>query len=466
MNYQEAVTFLENLPVFEPSKVKSGEQIMGLESLRILLERLGNPERKLRCIHVGGTNGKGSTVAFLRQILIEAGFRVGTFQSPAIDHMTEQIRLNGQEVSEEMFARAMTEVRAEVEKMTKVRAEVGDTPPSPFEMLVAAAFLCFVEAKVDYVILEVGLGGDTDATNVIPTPELAILTPISYDHMDLLGATLAEIATHKAGIIKSGGVVLTCPQEPEVMDVLQARCEEVGAELICAEMPSHGETQNSAELLGSEMSKKQSSSNNNLTGQHFDLSGYENLQIALLGTYQTRNAALAVRAAELLNDRIKFRNTIGKARKKGNQEDLHRIEESHIREGLLHTRWPARFELIKKNPYVILDGGHNVQGAEMLCESLQYYFPHQKVHFVTGVLADKEYQKMMHLIAPLAEKVYTITPPNPRALSAEDLAAYVRSIGVDAEAFESLEDAVDCALEGDVICIFGSLYFVGKARES
>lgn len=462
MNYQEAVTFLENLPIFEPSKVKSGEQVMGLESLRALLERLGNPERKIRCIHVGGTNGKGSTVAFLRQILIEAGFCVGTFQSPAIDHMTEQIRLNGQEVSEEMFARAMTEVRAKVEKMTETRAQiermegaraedspVGDTPPSPFEMLVAAAFLCFVEAQVDYVILEVGLGGDMDATNVIPTPELAILTPISYDHMDLLGATLAEIATHKAGIIKPGGVVLTCPQEPEVMDVLQARCEEVGAELICAEMPSHGEKQNSAELLRSEMSKKQSSSNNNLTGQHFDLSGYKNLQIALLGTYQTRNAALAVRAAELLNDRI-----------------LHRIEESHIREGLLHTRWPARFELIKKNPYVILDGGHNVQGAEVLCESLQYYFPQQKVHFVTGVLADKEYQKMMRLIAPLAEKVYTITPPNPRALSAEDLAAYVRSIGVDAEAFESLGDAVDCALEGDIICIFGSLYFVGKARES
>ncbi len=444
MNYQEAVTFLENLPVFEPSKVKSGEQVMGLESLRALLGRLGNPERKLRCIHVGGTNGKGSTVAFLRQILIEAGARVGTFQSPAIDHMTEQIRLDGQEVSEEMFARAMTEVRAKVENMTEVRAEVAPviyTPPSPFEMLVAAAFLCFVEAQVDYVILEVGLGGDMDATNVIPTPELAILTPISYDHMDLLGATLAEIATHKAGIIKSGGVVLTCPQEPEVMDVLQARCEEVGAELICSEMPSPGEN------------------------QHFDLPGYENLQIALLGTYQTRNAALAVRAAELLNDRIKFRNTIGKARKEGNQEDLHRIKESHIRKGLLHTRWPARFELIKKNPYVILDGGHNVQGAEVLCESLQYYFPHQKVHFVTGVLADKEYQKMMHLIAPLAKKVYTITPPNPRALSAEDLAAYVRSIGVDAEAFESLEDAVDCALEGDVICIFGSLYFVGKVRE-
>ncbi|SEJ02744.1 dihydrofolate synthase / folylpolyglutamate synthase [Lachnospiraceae bacterium A10] len=451
MNYQEAVTFLENLPVFEPSKVKSGEQIMGLESLRILLERLGNPERKLRCIHVGGTNGKGSTVAFLRQILIEAGFRVGTFQSPAIDHMTEQIRLNGQEVSEEMFARAMTEVRAEVENMTKVRAEdppVGDTPPSPFEMLVAAAFLCFVETQVDYVILEVGLGGDTDATNVIPTPELAILTPISYDHMDLLGATLAEIATHKAGIIKSGGVVLTCPQEPEVMDVLQARCEEVGAELICAEMPSCGEKQSSAEAP---RTREKRNCAETLENQHFDLPGYENLQIALLGTYQTRNAALAVRAAELLNE--------------GNQENLHRIEESHIRKGLLHTRWPARFELIKKNPYVILDGGHNVQGAEVLCESLQYYFPHQKVHFVTGVLADKEYQKMMRLIAPLAEKVYTITPPNPRALSAKDLAAYVRSIGVDAEAFESPEDAVDCALAGDVICIFGSLYFVGKARE-
>ncbi len=427
MNYQEAVSYLENFPVFEPSKVKSGEQIMGLDSLRVLLKRLDNPEEKLRCIHVGGTNGKGSTVAFLRQILMEEGLSIGTFQSPAIDHMTEQIQLNGRDIEEEAFASILTRIRSEVDIM----AEEKSGFPSPFEILVAAALLYFLEMKTDYVILEVGLGGDLDATNVIPTPRLAIITSISYDHMDLLGDTLAEIASHKAGIIKEGGEVIVYPQPEEVMEVLKRRATAVGARLVVSELPKEAKSYD-------------------LTGQVFDLNErWQNLKIGLLGTYQIRNAAVSLQAAQML---------------------LSDCKEASIRRGLKNTRWPARFELIAKEPYMILDGGHNIQGIQVLRESLGRYFPGKKIHMVTGVLADKEYEKMMDELLPISERFYTITPPNPRALPAEKLAEHLRKRGADAFPYGNLKEAIeqarsDCRNQDDVICVFGSLYFVGLVKK-
>ncbi len=428
MNYQETVEYLNHLPVFQPSKVKSGEQIMGLDSIRVLLERLEHPERKLRCIHVGGTNGKGSTVAFLRRILLEAGYKVGSFQSPAIDHLREQIQLNQKDIPEEAFARAMTRIRKEVEFMAENHLGL----PTMFEMIVTAALLYFLEEQTDFVILEVGLGGDIDATNVIPTPELAILTTISYDHMELLGNTLSEIARHKAGIIKEGGLVLTYPQEEEVMEVLIDKCRQVGATLITASLP-------------------EAAIRYDLEGQEFDTERLKNLQIGLLGTYQIRNAAVAVKAVELLN-----RTLHGEMK----------ISDDAIRAGLWKTEWPARFQLISKNPYIIVDGGHNMQGIEMLKDSLIRYFPNQKIRFVTGVLADKEYKKMMNVIMPISKRFYTITPENPRALEAKQLAEYLKSIGGDAVSCDTLDEAMRRArkdtLQHEVICVFGSLYFVGK----
>lgn len=428
MNYQETVEYLNHLPVFQPSKVKSGEQIMGLDSIRVLLERLEHPERKLRCIHVGGTNGKGSTVAFLRRILLEAGYKVGSFQSPAIDHLREQIQLNQKDIPEEAFARAMTRIRKEVEFMAENHLGL----PTMFEMIVTAALLYFLEEQTDFVILEVGLGGDIDATNVIPTPELAILTTISYDHMELLGNTLSEIARHKAGIIKEGGLVLTYPQEEEVMEVLIDKCRQVGATLITASLP-------------------EAAIRYDLEGQEFDTERLKNLHIGLLGTYQIRNAAVAVKAVELLN-----RTLHGEMK----------ISDDAIRAGLWKTEWPARFQLISKNPYIIVDGGHNMQGIEMLKDSLIRYFPNQKIRFVTGVLADKEYKKMMNVIMPISKRFYTITPENPRALEAKQLAEYLKSIGGDAVSCDTLDEAMRRArkdtLQHEVICVFGSLYFVGK----
>ena len=428
MNYQETVEYLNHLPVFQPSKVKSGEQIMGLDSIRVLLERLEHPERKLRCIHVGGTNGKGSTVAFLRRILLEAGYKVGSFQSPAIEHLREQIQLNQKDIPEEAFARAMTRIRREVEFMAENHLGL----PTMFEMIVTAALLYFLEEQTDFVILEVGLGGDIDATNVIPTPELAILTTISYDHMELLGNTLSEIARHKAGIIKEGGLVLTYPQEEEVMEVLIDKCRQVGATLITASLP-------------------EAAIRYDLEGQEFDTERLKNIHIGLLGTYQIRNAAVAVKAVELLN-----RTLHGEMK----------ISDDAIRAGLWKTEWPARFQLISKNPYIIVDGGHNMQGIEMLKDSLIRYFPNQKIRFVTGVLADKEYKKMMNVIMPISKRFYTITPENPRALEAKQLAEYLKSIGGDAVSCDTLDEAMRRArkdtLQHEVICVFGSLYFVGK----
>ena len=428
MNYQETVEYLNHLPVFQPSKVKSGEQIMGLDSIRVLLERLEHPERKLRCIHVGGTNGKGSTVAFLRRILLEAGYKVGSFQSPAIEHLREQIQLNQKDIPEEAFARAMTRIRREVEFMAENHLGL----PTMFEMIVTAALLYFLEEQTDFVILEVGLGGDIDATNVIPTPELAILTTISYDHMELLGNTLSEIARHKAGIIKEGGLVLTYPQEEEVMEVLIDKCRQVGATLITASLP-------------------EAAIRYDLEGQEFDTERLKNLHIGLLGTYQIRNAAVAVKAVELLN-----RTLHGEMK----------ISDDAIRAGLWKTEWPARFQLISKNPYISVDGGHNMQGIEMLKDSLIRYFPNQKIRFVTGVLADKEYKKMMNVIMPISKRFYTITPENPRALEAKQLAEYLKSIGGDAVSCDTLDEAMRRArkdtLQHEVICVFGSLYFVGK----
>jgi len=428
MNYEETEAYLASRPVFQPNQVKSGEQIMDLGSLRILLDRLGNPEQYNRYIHVGGTNGKGSTVAFLRAILTESGYRVGTFTSPALFRLTERIQIDGCDIPKEDMARIMTGVVEQAQAMKRK----GQTMPSEFEMVFSAALLYFKEQQVDLAILEVGLGGDLDATNVISTPELAVLTPISYDHTELLGDTLEEIAGHKAGIIKPGGQVLSAPQEDGVIEVLQARCQEVGATLHLQETPT--------ERL-----------HYDLEGQAFRLDKQE-YHISLLGSYQISNAALAVQGVRLLQKR---------------GYDL--ISEEAIQYGLERANWPARFQLIHKCPYIIVDGGHNLQGIQVLCQSLEMLFPKKRVRFVTGVLRDKDYAAMMAQVLPIGEQFYTITPPNPRGLSAGELAEYIEKQGAKAVPCEDVYTAVyrawKDAEETDVICIFGSLYFVGQVEE-
>lgn len=434
MNYSEVMNYLSHIPAFSPQNVVKGKDPFNLDNITLLLSYLGNPQDQLKYIHIAGTNGKGSTSAFLNQILIESGYKVGIFTSPYVERFTEQIRINNQEITKEALANVATKVC----EMTEQMRINGQAMPSEFEVICTIAFLYFLQEKCDIVILETGLGGRLDATNVIPAPELAMITSISLDHTEILGDTLPKIAFEKAGIIKSGCDVLLYPQSAEVEEVFCTICSNRNAVLHKAILPEHVASYD-------------------LTGQTFDLHSdhndwtLDNLHIRLLGHYQINNAAMAVNASLLL-------------RKKG-----YSIPDETIRLGLEHTHWIGRFELMKKDPAIVIDGSHNEDGVAMLCESLTRYFPEKKIIFITGVLADKAYDKMMLSVIPLAKKFLTITPLSPRALPADKLAEFLQDQNATVEAFEHIPDAIQTAIKDaasdDVICIFGSLYFLGEVRK-
>ncbi|MGN0361256.1 MAG: bifunctional folylpolyglutamate synthase/dihydrofolate synthase, partial [Bilifractor sp.] len=384
--------------------------------------------------------------AFLTQILIESGCKTGSFNSPAIEHFTEQFKINNHSISEEDFARILTRVAEQIQK----NLENGIVQPTQFEILVAVAFLYFLEQHCDIVVLETGMGGLLDATNVIPSPEAAVIMTISMDHTEILGHTLAEIATQKAGIIKEGTDVLLYPQKPEADQVFEAVCREKHARLHRVNVCNRA--------------KKAT-----LQGQYFDLylefetdfvnnnslyrysSPLNDLFIPLLGSYQCANASMAVAAAEILAY-------------KG-----YPVTDSSIRKGLRNTIWHGRFELMHTNPAIIVDGGHNPEGAIMLRDSLLRYFPDQKITFIMGILADKDYHKIIDTVGPLAKCFYTVPVPNPRALDPKQLAKELSIAGYSAIPCTSIEATVNLALQnsstGDVICSFGSLYYVGRIRE-
>ncbi|MGI6055716.1 MAG: bifunctional folylpolyglutamate synthase/dihydrofolate synthase [Bilifractor sp.] len=433
MNFRESMKYLDSVPKFSPKDVLSGAVAYELGAMRTLMESLGNPEKQLRFVHIAGTNGKGSASAFLSQILIESGLKTGSFNSPAIERFTEQFRINEQDITEEEFAGILTRVASQIQQNLRE----GKPQPTQFEILVAVMFLYFQEQHCDIVVLETGMGGLLDATNVIPSPEAAVIMTISMDHTEILGHTLREIAFQKAGIIKEGTDVLLYPQKPEADRVFDEVCRQKKARLhrvnVCREAREYS-----------------------LQGQVFDLmleagTTIRDLFIPLLGSYQCANASMAVAAAEVL-------------RRKGWP-----ITEDSIRRGLKHTVWHGRFELMHQNPAIIVDGGHNPEGTAMLRDSLTRYFPDQKITFLMGILADKDYHKVIDTVGPLAKRFYTVPVPNPRALDPEQLARELRDAGYTAEARDSIEEATDEALRNctkdDVICSFGSLYYVGRIRE-
>ena len=451
--YEEALAFL--------GMKKSSGATMGLERVRTLARYAGDPQEKLRFVHVTGTNGKGSFCAYLRYILTEAGLTAGAFNSPWITHYTEQIHVGVSEISE----KDLTEGAEEIRKLVLKMAEDGYEAPTEFEMLFVLALLHFVKTGCDIVILEVGMGGLTDATNIIPPPELCVFMPISMDHQKWLGNDLASIARMKAGIIKdcsgmagrecagmdgrgrsglgrsgrgrSGRgqdtaptAVLLAEQAEEAEEVLVHTAEENGASLF--HVPK-------TQVLSADIGK-----------QRFRMENSE-YTICMAGPYQVRNAAAAAAAAGLLA-------------KRGFP-----VTEAAIARGLYGTRWPGRFEVLRKEPYFIIDGAHNPDGIRALSECLDAYFPGRDIIFIAGVLADKEYVPMMERMAPYAKAAHTVRVPNSRALPAEDLAELFTGLGVRATAHGSLEEAVSAALseasKDDVIVAFGSLYYIGRIRE-
>jgi dihydrofolate synthase/folylpolyglutamate synthase len=418
MTYQEAKAFLEGCNQY------AGEYT--LEPLKEMLKRLGNPEEQLRFIHIAGTNGKGSTLACISTVMKEAGYKVGRYISPTIYSYRERIQVNEEYIPQEALVRLTERIQETGEQMLKE----GFSHPTMFEAETALAFLWFAEQNCDLVVLEVGMGGKTDATNVIHNTLAAVLVSISLDHMGILGNTLGEIAAQKAGIIKPGCTVVTAKQYPEVEEVIYRTAKSLNCPV--------------AQTQPEQIVKKSRS----LRGQTFDYKEWKDIEISLAGEYQFLNAALALEVIDAL-------------REKG-----YVIPDSAVYNGLKHVVWNGRFTVIAEEPCFIIDGAHNRDAAMQLRRTIEQYLPGKRLIFIMGVLADKEYDLVARQTAPLADEIITVmTPDNPRALPAEVLAETVAKYQPHVQAAESLGDAVEkaYALAGkeDVILAFGSLSYLG-----
>ncbi|MBO4382620.1 MAG: 5-formyltetrahydrofolate cyclo-ligase [Clostridia bacterium] len=412
MTYEEAIRYIED---FTWSTTR-----LGLGRTQELLRRLGDPQKKLRFIHVGGSNGKGSTCAMLSSVLREAGYRTGMYTSPHVLCFEERMQVNGRYIAGEDLA-ALTE-------RVRVEADAMEDHPSQFELVTAIAMLYFLEQECDIVVLEVGMGGALDSTNVIDAPDVAVLTNIGLEHTEYLGNTLEEIALTKGGIIKPGSDVVCYNSAPEVVSILR--------QLSAAwDAPFHLVDFDSVEPIS-----------HDLSGETFRWHG-RTLQVPLLGDYQLHNAATALTVLEALRGRGWT------------------ISDEAIQAGLAKTRWPARFEVLGREPLFLLDGGHNPQCAEVVAENLTKYLGEERLVILTGVLADKDYRAMMQSVLPHAKQFLCVTPDSPRALDALELRDLLREFGCPADAYEDIPSAVHAALQtGEPVLAFGSLYMAGDIR--
>ena len=410
MNYTEALDYIHS--------VSWKGSVPGLSRIRELCDRMGNPEKGLRCVHIGGTNGKGSTAAYLTAVLRAAGYRVGTFTSPYVRTFNERIAVDGKPVSNYLLTKAVEAAKPHADNMAD--------RPTEFELITAVGFEVFRRKKVDVVVLEVGLGGRFDSTNIIEKPLLSVITGIAFDHMQLLGSTLGEIAWEKAGILKKGCPAVMAKLAEEAKAVIEAEASEKNCVLTTVdpeEIAVHSDT---------------------LSGIVMDYKTRKNLSTTLIGGYQPRNIALVLEAVDAL-------------RKSGLE-----IPEEAVYTGIAAAKWPARFELLQKEPPVVFDGGHNEEGVRAAIETARRVFG-EKVVILTGVMEDKAYAPMADLIAPLAHAVFTLKPDNPRAMEAEALADVYRARGVEAKGYPTIAAALQAARAyaqaiGAPLLILGSLY--------
>ncbi|MBR6325701.1 MAG: bifunctional folylpolyglutamate synthase/dihydrofolate synthase [Lachnospiraceae bacterium] len=401
----------------------------GLERIRELLRRMGDPQDRLRFVHIAGTNGKGSTLAYVSTVLGCAGYRVGRFLSPTIRTYRERIQVGRQPITKAALCEGLELIQEHIRAM---QAE-GLGSPSLFEAETALGFWYFLQKGCDIVVLECGMGGEQDATNVVETAVVNVLASITMDHMAFLGDTTAAIAEQKAGIFRRGVPVVTASQLPEVMEVIRRRAEELNA-------PVHVADAAEAKHVKYGLAK-----------QTFDYKGYKKLEIALAGSYQIDNAVLAVEVIEALREEFK-------------------ISEQALRKGLRETQWPGRFTVLEKKPVFIADGAHNADAARRLAESLDFYFTNKRILFIMGILKDKEYRKIIEITAPYAAQIFTIrTPGNPRAMDALELAREVREVNPNVTVADSVEEAIELthlmAAPEDVIVAFGSLSFLGSVLD-
>ncbi len=400
--------------------------VPGLSRIDALMNKLGHPERTLRCIHVTGTNGKGSTCAMISAVLRAAGYRVGLYTSPYIRVFNERMQLGGVPIPDDELCALVEEIRPLASRM--------DDPPTEFELVTALALTWFARQQCDIVVCEVGMGGEFDATNVIPAPEVAAVTNIGLDHTAVLGGTIEAIAATKAGIIKPGCDAVLYPSAPSVRKVVTDRCRTVGAALTVADFDALRPRSHS------------------LSGQVFDWPGLPGLRLSLLGQHQLHNAAVTLTVLTCL-------------RRRG-----WNIPETAIRSGLAAVEWPGRFQLVRRDPAVILDGGHNPQCMEALTRNVDDYLSARPLTVLTGVLGDKDYGHMYGQLARRADRFVTVTPRNPRALSADKLAETLSALGKPVTACERIPQGVKAALaltppDGAVLCC-GSLYLLGDVMSA
>lgn len=422
MNYDEALAFIHDT-------LKFGIKL-GLDNIRYLLKLMGNPQDKLKYIHIAGTNGKGSTSSFINSILMEAGYRTGLYTSPYLERFTERIKVDNREIEKDELAAITGFVKSKVEQMV---AE-GYKHPTEFEIVTAAGFQYFYEQKCDVVVLEVGLGGRFDSTNVILKPLVSVITSISMDHTDKLGNTLAEIAYEKAGIIKHGGCVVNYPQAREADAVIRR----TALDRYCSITDVNPEAVRHVK--------------SDINGQVFDFEGYCGLSIGLLGEHQLLNAATAVKTAEQLNGRGFI------------------IDEDAIRKGISKAFWPGRFEILRKEPYFILDGAHNIQGAEVLADALARYFSANKKILIMGVFKDKDYAGIARELGSIADEIIVVKPNSDRAMESNELADFLKNYCKNITISDTINHAIEKSLlisnTNDVICACGSLYLIGEIRST
>lgn len=452
MNYEETRKYLESV-----NKLGS---ILGLKTIRNLLLRLNNPEKDLKVVHVAGTNGKGSTSAFLQNILAKSGYRVGVFSSPAVFEKREIIRINDEFIKEEELAQIVTEVKIQCDDMVAD----GMAHPTVFEVETAAALLYFKSKKCDVVIMECGMGGKTDATNICEKVLCSVITTIGLDHTQYLGDTIEEIAEIKAGIIKDNCPVVMSRQSSDVTEIVRNKAVETHSELIISnevkDINSELVINNEVKDINSElvMSNERKDVIEHTDGRYvtnFTYVGTNNkkyhISLKTMGIYQVVNATTAIEAAIILS-------------MQGFNVD------DYIELGLQEAFWPGRMEVICNNPLVVIDGGHNPDAIKKLKESIDLYFTNKKITFIMGVLADKDFRQEAKIIAGMAEKIITVTPDNPRALDSEQLAESVSLYNKNTVSANTLEEAVKLAIStvesgnSDMIIAFGSLSYLKELK--
>lgn len=419
MRYEEALEYIHSISwtFCKP----------GLDRTRELCRRMGNPQDSLKFIHVAGTNGKGSFCSMMSSVLMASGLKVGTYTSPYILRFNERMQVGGEPIADDMLA--------EITEQIRPHADAMEDRPTEFELITVIAFEFFKRMAVDVVVLECGMGGRLDSTNIIDTSLLSVITGISLDHTAFLGDTVEKIAGEKAGIIKPSVPVIYGGEDDVAREVIRKKAEEVGSAYY--------------EVDYSCLDVKKS----DLFGTEFDFKSHTGMHISLLGSYQPRNASLGLSAIDIL---------------RGEGFD---IPEECVKEGLAKAKWPARFEIISKSPLIIFDGAHNPEGVSAAVRSIKVYFGTKRVLAVSGVLADKDYEYIGTEIASVAKKAYTITPSNPRALLNTEYAKIFIKNGVSATPCESIGEALKLAIieaekENTPIVCLGSLYTYGEVIDA